>query len=101
MNIEKCGLLNIGVLHISALAIKYLSIVCSLDKDDDYNTEFCEYFIVIDAPTLKSLTYIDYLANGFSLKNLRSLEIANIDVRFRRHEMKYFSECRIDLVEGI
>lgn len=101
LRVDDCGFKNIRVFNVSAPALKSLILCCSFNKNDDYNREFCEYEIVVDAPALKYLRYSDFLARDYSLGSLQCLLDVYIDVNIRRGERVDVARRGIVLLNGI
>lgn len=103
LHIEECGLKNIRMFNISAPELKRLTIECAFMGE--YNTEHCNYKIVIDAPSLEYITLFDYVAEGYSVMNLESLIEAHIHVDLSSKslgERKHiYWKNVLDLIRGI
>ena len=102
--IEECGMKNIRCFNISAPALKCLIMECAII--DEYNTELCEYKIVIDAPNLEYLRLFDYVAEGYHLKNLNSLTEAQVHVDLSTRKLEqmghaYYGQQVLELIKGI
>ncbi|GMY31382.1 f-box/lrr-repeat protein [Fagus crenata] len=102
--IEECGMKNIRCFNISAPALKCLIMECAII--DEYNTELCEYKIVIDAPNLEYLRLYDYVAEGYHLKNLNSLTEAQVHVDLSTRKLEqmghaYYGQQVLELIKGI
>ncbi|KAJ7960589.1 FBD-associated F-box protein, partial [Quillaja saponaria] len=100
--VEDCGFRNLKVFKVNNHSLKYMRMKCSFENEnDEYNTEFCEYKVVINAPKLEHLEYVDYLAEGYSFKNLHLLQQVYIDVAFGRRTRRNVSKCVDELLKGI
>uniref|UniRef100_A0A2N9I8T2 F-box domain-containing protein n=1 Tax=Fagus sylvatica TaxID=28930 RepID=A0A2N9I8T2_FAGSY len=78
----------------------------SLHCEGEYNTEFCEYRIIIDTPTLEYFRLHDYVAEGYDLKNLKSLTEAEVHVDLSTQKLEqmshaYYGQAVLKLIKGI
>ena len=102
--IVECGMKNICCFNISAPVLKRLTMECTIEGE--YNTEFCEYKIIIDTPTLEYFRLHDYVAEGYDLKNLKSLTEAEVHVDLSTQKLEqmshaYYGQAVLKLIKGI
>ncbi|CAK9138055.1 unnamed protein product [Ilex paraguariensis] len=72
-----CQWQNMSVLDISAPALNRLTIIDCETNTTSY-TEFYEYRIELNTPSLLYLNYVDYVVGGYAMGKLNSLAQANI-----------------------
>ncbi|KAL4619272.1 hypothetical protein ACB092_06G068200, partial [Castanea dentata] len=104
LSIVKCGMKRIRCFKISAPILKCLTIKCAIE--DEYNTEFCEYKIIIDTPALEYFRLYDFVAEGYDLKNLNSLTEAQLHVELSIPKLEqkgyaYYGQRHLELMKGI
>ena len=104
LSIVKCGMKRIRCFKISAPILNRLTIECAIE--DEYSTEFCEYKIIIDTPALKYFRLYDFVAEGYDLKNLKSLTEAQLHVELSTPKLEqkgyaYYGQRQLELMKGI
>ena len=104
LSIAKCGMKRIRCFKISAPILKRLTIECAIE--DEYSTEFCEYKIIIDTPALEYFRLYDFVAEGYDLKNLKSLTEAQLHVELSTPKLEqkgyaYYGQRQLELMKGI
>ncbi|KAK7813772.1 f-box/lrr-repeat protein [Quercus suber] len=104
LSIVKCGMKRIRCFKISAPILNRLTIECAIE--DEYSTEFCEYKIIIDTPALEYFRLYDFVAEGYDLKNLKSLTEAQLHVELSTPKLEqkgyaYHGQRQLELMKGI
>ncbi|XP_057955029.1 putative F-box protein At3g58860 [Malania oleifera] len=92
LHMRDCWLDSLRALDISISTLKNITI-----KSESAT----RYKFTINAPSLECLDYFDFLADGYTLKNMNSLSEAHIDVKPSYVNSFSHSQHVRDLVEGI
>ncbi|KAK7818462.1 f-box/lrr-repeat protein [Quercus suber] len=104
LSIVKCGMKRIRCFKISGPILNRLTIECAIE--DEYSTKFCEYKIIIDTPALEYFRLYDFVAEGYDLKNLKSLTEAQLHVELSTPKLEqkgyaYYGQRQLELMKGI